>query len=184
MADNRDLHERAVQGFIKLTEPITEGQWDDPTPCSEWKVRDLVGHVSGGNHLFAAIARGEKPTGDAPPGDPKQALADSAKVAKESFAPDEVNDRMFELPFGTMPAQIAIGIHTLDVIVHSWDLAKATGQVPVVDQGLLEAVWGIAQMFPESPQLRGEGGPFGPKVECADDAPLYDRLVAHLGRTP
>lgn len=184
MADNRELHGRALRAFEQLLDKVTDGQWDDPTPCAEWKVKDLVGHVTGGNHMFAAHARGDQPSAPPPNDDPRAAFAESAKIATESFASEGVNERTFNLPFGAMPAQMAIGIHFVDVVVHSWDLAKATGQQPVVDQDLVESAWGIASMFPDSPELRGPGGPFGPKVACPDDAPLYDRLIAHLGRTP
>lgn len=188
MADTRDLHERAAAHFGKLLDNVTEGQWTDGTPCTDWDVRALADHVIVGNNFFAAAARGEKASfdqlaGDLPE-DRKVAFAESAKLTAEAFAADGVNDRMFELPFGTLPAQAAIGIHFVDIVVHSWDLARATGQPPEVPQDLVEQAWNITQLFPDTPDLRGPGGPFGPKVDVPADAPALDRLVAFLGRHP
>ena len=188
MADNRDFHERAATEFGRLLDNVTDGQWQDSTPCTDWDVKALVDHVTVGNKYFAAASRGEQAdfaqlVNDLP-GDRKAAFAESAKIAAEAFAAEGVNDRMFELPFGTLPAQAAIGIHFVDTVVHAWDLAQATGQPPVLPQDLVEQAWNISQLFPESPELRGPGGPFGPKVEVPADAPALDRLVAFLGRHP
>lgn len=188
MADNRDLHERAVAYFGKLVENITDGQWTDSTPCSDWDVKALVDHVTVGNKYFGAAARGEKASFEQLvaelPSDRKAAFAESAKLVGESFNSEGVNDRMVELPFGTMPAQVAIGIHFVDVVVHAWDLSRATGQASEVPQDLVEQAWNITQLFPETPELRGPGGPFGPRVDVPEDAPALDRLVAFLGRHP
>ena len=188
MADTRDLHERALAEFGRLLESVTEGQWTDGTPCTEWDVKTLVDHVAVGNKFFAAAARGEKASFEELqnelPADRKAAFAESTKIVNEAFSGEGVNDRMFELPFGTLPAQVAIGIHFVDAVVHAWDLARATGQPPVMPQDLVEQAWNITQMFPETPELRGPGGPFGPKVEVPADAPALDRLVAQLGRHP
>src|SRR5687768_4818609 len=99
MADNRDLHARANDTFQKLVGGLSEAQWDAQTPCTEWKVKDLVDHVVGGNKMFAAVARGEEPSGEKTEGDLEAAHAESAKLAAEAFAPDEVNEKMFALPF-------------------------------------------------------------------------------------
>ena len=188
MADTRELHERATAEFGRLLENVTEGQWADSTPCSDWDVRALVDHVTVGNRFFAAASRGEKASFEQLvnelPEDRKAAFAESAKLVGEAFSTEGVNDRMFELPFGTLPAPAAIGIHFVDVLVHGWDLAKATGQPPVMPQDLVEQAWNVASMFPDSPELRSPGGPFGAKVDVPADAPVLDRLVGLLGRHP
>ena len=188
MADNRDLHERAVTEFGRLLDNVTDGQWKDGTPCSEWDVATLVNHVTVGNKQFAAASRGEKfnfdRTATEAAADPKAAFAESAKFVAEAFAAEGVDDRMFELPFGTLPAQVAIGIHFTDVVVHAWDLARATGQPPELPQDLVEQAWNISQLFPDTPEIRGPGGPFAPKVDVPADAPALDRLVGLLGRHP
>jgi uncharacterized protein (TIGR03086 family) len=188
MTDTRELHGRAVTEFASILDKVTDGQWTDRTPCSDWDVDTLVNHVTVGNHFFAGVSRGEQPSFEQLskdlPSDRKVAFDESAKIVGEAFADDGVNDRMFQLPFGTLPAQAAIGIHFIDLVVHGWDLAKATGQQPVMPQDLVEQAWGIAKGFPDAPEMRGPGGPFGPKVEVPADAPVMDQLVGFLGRHP
>jgi uncharacterized protein (TIGR03086 family) len=88
-------------------------------------------------------------------------------------------EKIVKLPFGEMPAGVALNIAIFDVATHSVDLARATGQL-VVDTGMLEDALELAhQML--GPELRAPGI-FGAEQRCAADAPVDDRLLAFAGR--
>ena len=79
-----------------------------------------------------------------------------------------------------------------DLVVHGWDLARATGQDETIDPDDVARLWSITTAIPAEVMERyrtpGAFGPgievYGPEVEVAEDAPLADRLLGHLGRDP
>ncbi len=86
-----------------------------------------------------------------------------------------------ETPFGAMPGGNFIMVPITDMIIHGWDLAKATGQDATIDNALAEL--GIQVLSPAIAQGR-EGGFFGPEVSVAASASAHDRLLGLSGRTP
>lgn len=163
----------------------TADQYDAPTPCSEWNVRELLNHTIGVVHGLASAAAGEAaPEGDAPDFTADDTVAAFDQATARSLAAwraDGVLDSMLQVGPIEMPAQAAIGINMLDTLTHAWDLAVATGQDRSLDPELAEAALGAAQMT-ISDEIRP--GRFGPAVPISDDAPAHDRLAAFLGRTP
>ena len=182
------LLERTTEVAGQVLAGVKPEQYDDPTPCANWKVRDVMNHIIGGNHFFAGIVSGEPlPTGDAPDlvgDDPATAYAQGAKVALEAWRQPGATDRTLTMPFGDLPGTMVLGLHFVDHLVHSWDIAKATGQETALDPELAETAYGMMKgTIPE--QFRtGDAAPFGPEVPCAEDAPTLERLVAYLGRRP
>ena len=162
------------------------------TPCAGWTVAGLLSHLSIQHRGFAAAARGEG--GDLaiwaprpPAADPvADFLAATAEVLT-AFAADGVEAVPFRLPeistAMVFPAAQAMSFHFIDYVVHSWDLARSIGARPDLDQSVLEAAMPVARLVPD--EARGRpGSPFGPTVPVSADAPLLDRIVAHLGRSP
>jgi uncharacterized protein (TIGR03086 family) len=173
----------AVQLLTPLVEGTHQDQLDKPTPCSEWKVRDLLNHVIGGGHMFAAGLRGEQ-LGAGPDDlvgdDHRAAWAATDDSFSAALAGTDDLDRMVSLPFGTMPAVVALQLAAGDLLVHSWDLAQATGQSfdPPVD--FVEASYDFFKVAVND-DLRA-AGMFGPPVDVADDADPLSKLLAHAGR--
>lgn len=174
---------------VKLLTPLVEGTQDDQlqnaTPCSEWNVRDLLNHVIGGGHMFAAGLRGEQFEGGAGPvdlvGDDHRA---SWAAISESFSTalagaDDL-DQMVSLPFGTMPAAVALQLAAGDLLVHSWDLARATGQSFDPPVEFVEPSYEFFKMVVND-DLRA-AGMFGPALDAADGADPLAKLLAHAGR--
>lgn len=187
--DVTEMHDRAIEIANKVMGSVKPGQMSDSTPCTEFTVRDLINHLIGGNHMFAQVATGAKAEpaagGKMPDlaGDnPAKSFAESAKTVVQAWRQPGVLDQIAHLPFGDMPGQMALGIHFMEVLVHSWDLAKATGQDQKLPAELAEAALGMAQGI--GSEMRGPGGPFGPVVQVPDSAPIHEKLVAQLGRKP
>jgi uncharacterized protein (TIGR03086 family) len=170
-------HQRAQDAFGAVLANVTDDQLDAPTPCSEWRVRDLIAHVSGGNYRVA---------GSVPPSPTDlpglvEAFAVSARRAQDSFSEPDGLTRTIEMSIGSLPAKVVIGMRTTEVLAHAWDLARATGQPTDIDPELAAAAL-TASKLRFSDDLRGPGQPFGQAQPSDQDCSAADRLAAFLGR--
>ena len=181
---------QACESTEAFVAAVTDDQHGRPTPCAEWNVRDLL------NHLLATLVLGEALLGDkapaiaAAPGElpDRDLVGDDAlkayRVGVEALlaaAGGDALTRPHATPLGEMPGEVLGGFTTLDIAVHGWDLARATGQDPTLDAGLAEAVLDFAHRFVTD---RNRGARIGPPVPVDAGAPATDRLAAFLGRTP
>jgi uncharacterized protein (TIGR03086 family) len=83
-----------------------------------------------------------------------------------------------------LPGEVA-GLVALDeLVVHGWDIARASGQTYHCDRALLEAVHGFVAQFSGPGQEAAREGLFGPVVEVPEEAPLLDRVIGLTGRDP
>src|ERR1700712_3451901 len=112
----RELDRRAMDVTARIVPLITPDQWDNPTPCEGWLVRDLLAHVIGQYHGFALAASGRPASVEAfrpRPGtaDLVSSYTDAAALVTEAFAEHGVLDRNFYLPEiregGRFPAPLA-----------------------------------------------------------------------------
>ena len=180
--------QRVVDTTTDVIGHTTSAQLGNPTLCTEWTVKDLINHMVTGATMFAISAEqgsipddvmGELMGHDNVGDDPKGAWDTAAKRALKAFEAPGVMEKIVKLPFGEMPAGVALNIAIFDVATHSVDLAKATGQ-EVTDTELLEGALMIAQQM-IGPALR-QPGIFGDAQPCPDDAPVDTRLLAFAGR--
>lgn len=172
--------------LAELVQETGRDQLDLPTPCSEWKVLDLLGHVTTGSCLFAASIRGEEFEMGNPTDRVGEDHAASFREAFDSFsaAIDEADDFdvLIPMPFGETPLSMVLEVLGFDVLLHCWDLAQATGQDFDPPTEILEPGDAFAKGFVNE-GLR-EMGVFAPEVSVADDASAMDKLAAFCGRTP
>lgn len=164
-------------------------QLDAPTPCASWTVRDLVNHIVGGSHWFAATVEASTA---APPtetdwsaGDVLTSYDDGIAASLAAFGAPGAQEKIVELPFGEFPGAFYMGLATSDQFTHGWDLARATGQSTDLSPELAAALLEQVKMAVPD-QFRGPDGqaPFGPEVPAPDSATAADRLAAFLGRRP
>ncbi|HEV2886538.1 MAG TPA: TIGR03086 family metal-binding protein [Jatrophihabitans sp.] len=191
--DIRELDRRAMDVTAGIIPLVTPQQWDNPTPCAGWLVRDLLAHIIGQYHGFALAASGQSTSVE--DFRPRPVTADlvpaytrAATLVTDAFAEPGVLDREFHLPEirdgGSFPATMAISFHLVDEVAHAWDLAKSIG-VPVdFDAEVLKVALAIALRVPNDPASRGAGFAFGPAYEPDPGLPTLDRIVALLGRRP
>jgi uncharacterized protein (TIGR03086 family) len=178
------LHARALDQTARIVEGVASDQRELPTPCTEWNVKTLLNHMIGGNWMYVGVAKGTPPGGAAESAeeDPAAAFRQSAEALNQAWRAPEQLERAYQLPFATLPGHAVLGIHLVEVSIHGWDLAKATGQNAAFDPVVVEAALGIVHAFLSGP--RPPGGPFGPAINVSDDLPAVDRLAALLGRQP
>lgn len=155
------------------------------TPCTEWNVRDLTGHIVDGNERFGSALGGNPqittPDTAASAAGLLAAYRQSAAVLTEAFHVPGAVDRLITVPFGTVPGSVALHLRIIDLLVHGWDLTRAigrSGQWPA-DLALQELAFTTAMLATMAPEQR----PFGPAQPVADHAPAIDRLAACLGRS-
>lgn len=184
--DLLDLDRRALELTAAFVRRTATSQLGLPTPCTGWDVRALLNHVIGNNRLYAAAAAGEAVdwadrardhVGD----DPLAAYAASAAEVRAAFAAADL-DAEIRLPFGVLPTAQALAVHFVDILVHGWDLAMATGQDAALPDDLADAAIGIVAAYP--PDVWGSPVYFAHKVPSSSDDPAYVRLVALVGRHP
>jgi uncharacterized protein (TIGR03086 family) len=170
---------------------IRGDQLDAPTPCVDTDVATLVAHVQGLSVAFRDAARKvDGPTTSTPPQAAPQDLRprwrDEVPVALDELvqAWREPGALEGETTAGgvTMPAEIMLVVVNNELVMHAWDLAKATGQPYAAAPDNLEASWQMVSNTPDEPEARE--GLFGPRLPIADDAPLLDRVLAYAGRDP
>ena len=183
--------EYAVTSTAEIVKGVRPGQGTAPTPCAEWDVRALLSHVIGTLWLAEGLLTGQAPRYPMAPGglpaadpggdDPVAAYAEASAAALAAAGAGDALTRVHATPLGDMPGPVLAGFTTLDITVHGWDLARATGQPADLDGRLAAHVLGFAEQA-VTPDTRAPR--IGPAVPVPDDAPVTQRLVAFLGRQP
>jgi uncharacterized protein (TIGR03086 family) len=185
--------EPAARRMADLVGGVPDELLDAPTPCPAYTLGDLVEHVGGAASAFTGAA--VKDTGDAtsqgPSGDASRLSDDwRARIPRDLAAlADAWRDPnawtgMTKAGGVDLPGEVA-GLVALDeLVIHGWDVARATGRTYEVDEGSLEVVHGFVAQFSEPGMEETRAGLFGPVVEVPADAPLLDRVVGLTGRDP
>lgn len=167
----------------RVIDAITGDQWSRPTPCGDWTVRELVEHVVVGNDGFTA-ALSEQPPAPGRTAERSGHLASdygrSIRALLEAFRQPGVLEKVVVVPFGTVPGAIALHLRITELLVHGWDLARATGQTVSFPEDLAEQE--LAFTRPALAAIPPGRSPFAPPEPVSDDAPAIDRLAACLGR--
>jgi uncharacterized protein (TIGR03086 family) len=186
--DARELHRRALGQADRRVRLIRDDQWDDPTPCTDWDVRELLRHLVSGNAwippIFAGRTVGEvgdRFDGDLLGDDPVGAWDRSLREAVEAMDPPDAMDRTVHLSFGDVPGRVYAMERFADVMVHSWDLARALGADEDLPRDLV-AAW-REYVMPLVPAWRNSGDlgePVIPPDDFRDDARVT--LLGVLGR--
>lgn len=179
--DPVSLYRAATNRAVAAVEAVRRDQLGWPTPCSEWSVQQLIDHLIGGADYLLASTTGAEPIPSAgAPGTDYRTRVDRVLTALES--PGAL-DRVCVSPLGfDWPVSDAVAGTFMDVLVHTWDLARATGQDEQLDAGLVEAC--TAMFLPEMPRRGREAGIIGPEVALGEGASGQDRLLAAMGRAP
>lgn len=176
-----ERHRRITGDFTGLVQRVPD--WDAAAPVAGWTARDVVEHLVTWLPGFLSAGGVELPEGPAATDDPVvawtnhtgtvQALLDDPERAAAQFSHEHV---------GSMPvAQAVDRFYTSDTFMHTWDLARASGQDVTLEPALCAAL--LAGMEPMEEAIRSSGQ-YGPKVEVPTDADPQTRLVGFIGRDP
>ena len=185
--------EPAASRMAGLVRGVPAELLDGPTPCPDYTLGDLVEHVGGLSLAFTAAATKDLggATSQAPSPDASR-LGDDwrtripAALARlaEAWRDPQAWTGMTQAGGVDLPGEAA-GVVALDeLVIHGWDIARATGQPYEVDSDLLQAVHDFVAQFSGPGQEEQRAGLFGPVVPVPDDAPLLDRVIGMTGRDP
>lgn len=188
-----DRYRRRADELEATAEAVPPDRWEAPSPCAGWTARDVLGHVVDMHAVVLRPVEGAPVDAPAVEADPVGALRAHRAAVEAVLADPAVADATCETPMGPMTVAEHIDrVLSDDVVVHRWDLARATGQDGVIDPRDVERMWATASAIPPAfmAQLRTPGafGPgvevYGPEVPVTDGAPLQDRLLGFFGRDP
>jgi uncharacterized protein (TIGR03086 family) len=180
----------ATRAVTAVLDGIRDDQLDGRTPCPEASVADLLDHLSGLSLAFTLAASKETPPGGS------QSVADGSQLSPTwraeipaaldrlatAWTDPAAYDGLTMAGPIEMPASIAVLVALDEVVVHGWDLARATGQPYAPDDSVVLPCLGFASSFEPPPEAGA--GPFGPPVPVPDSASALDRLAGATGRDP
>ena len=174
----------ALDATGQVISAIRDEQWSLSTPCPPWTVSDLVDHLVSGNHLFAE-ALGQTPASPRDPvptvRSPLDAFQHSAEVLLDAFSQPNALGKLVTVPFGTVPGAVALQLRVTEILVHGWDLARATAQPVAFPEDLSASALAFSRS--KLSAIPSDRRPFAPPQPVADNASAIDRLAACLGRT-
>jgi uncharacterized protein (TIGR03086 family) len=174
--------DRSAAAATAVIANIKSDQFDLPTPCSDWNVRQLLNHLVGGTRLFISLSTGGPPvdrTADFLGDDPAQAFRDSVAGLRATFTGEGALERPVQTPFGERPARTLLEMRMVEMMIHGWDAARATGQSTDLDPALAqECIESLERL-----QASGRGGGmFHEPQQAPPGATTADRLAAMAGR--
>lgn len=177
-----DRHRAVSDAFTEVVRGV--GDWDAPTPVPEWRARDVIDHLVTWSAGFVEGGAGVRlPRGPGAAVDPVATWEEYAAAVQALLDDPATADRRMANPhLGDLPLPEAIDrFYTSDVFLHTWDLARATGQDDRLEEATCAAM--LAGMEPMEEAIRTSGH-YGPRVPVPDDASAQDRLLGFIGRDP
>ena len=176
---------RAMASAARIVNGVRAGQWHDPTPCTEWDLRVLVNHMTYEN-LWAAelfpgrtmAEVGDRFEGDVVGDDPIGAFNRSVEGATAAVSAAGAMEAVCHLSFGDVPGSQYAEQLFAEMLVHGWDVAKASRQDAAMDTVLVDVGLPVAE---EAMRMAAGSDALAAPVAVAD-APAQTRLLALLGR--
>ncbi|MFD9522541.1 TIGR03086 family metal-binding protein [Streptomyces sp. NPDC059979] len=182
-----ERHAEALRLFGEQVRAVKDDQWDAPTPCRDWNVRELVNHVAGEQLWIPPLVtdgRSVEDVGDAFSGDvlgddPVAAWDRASAAAHAAFAAPGALDRTVRLSYGPALGSAYCSQLTADCVVHTWDLVRGVGADDRLPDGLVE--FSIKEVMPYADELAASGA-YDPPLEVPAGANAQTRLLALVGR--
>lgn len=182
MSESLLTYTKALYGFDAAVQRVSGDAWGNQSPCDGWTANDVIAHNIGMNNMISGFCAGidsKGPTHELPD-DPAGAWKASFDGLLDALDTKGALHAVARTPWGEMPAGKFLGFAWIDPVIHTWDLAKATGQPAVLDEGLVAR--GTKQLEKAGDSLVGPGR-FNPATEVGRGADPIDVFVALSGRS-
>jgi len=189
--------EPAAREAARLLDGVTEEQLAGPTPCPGYPVAALLDHITGFSLAFTWAARKTTATeggsGESGPGlanaehlDPdwRTLLPRRLGELAEAWREPTAWQGMTEAGGMRMPAELIGAVALDELVLHGWDLARATGQPFTCDPVSTAAVLAFTSASAQPERAASRDGLFGPVIDVPEDAPTFDRALGFAGRDP
>lgn len=184
-ADPRELVPAAIDRFTARIRAVGAGDWDAPTPCSDWTVRDLVAHLCFEHrwapHVLAGETMGsvgDRYDGDLLGTDPAAAWDRAVEGSRPRWSATDEHAARVHVSFGWLSVEEYAEQMLLDLTVHEWDLARGAGLDEQLDARCVDRA--LAYLHSDPIMLTGPGL-FAAPVPARSPA-AQDQLVALTGR--
>ncbi|MER6117167.1 TIGR03086 family metal-binding protein [Streptomyces sp. NPDC001743] len=180
----------AARQIAGMLDAIDDARLAGPTPCPDVTVAAMLAHVEGLATAFRDAARKDLgATTDTAPSVESGVLTDGWRstlpVALDemvaAWRSPEAWQGMTRAGSVDLPGEVAGMVALNELVLHGWDLARATGQPYRAEDAHLRSSLALLADLGDNPPPTS---PFGPPVPVPDDAPLLDRAVARSGRRP
>lgn len=183
MSEIADRFRNVAVDFTRRAVAVSDEAWDDPAPCEGWVARDIVEHMIDWMPAVVVVPAGlQRPQVPTVADDPAAAWVAFTAAMQDWLDDPAVASRQFDTRHGVMRFDDAVALYCIgDIVMHTWDLARATGQDETLDPDEVHRLYEAMQPLDEA--LRSSGH-YGPKVEVPDDADEQTKLIAFSGRTP
>lgn len=175
-----DRYRRLAAGFTDRVTAVPYDRWSSPSPCEGWTARDVVRHIIEGGAIFLGLIDRELPPGPSVDEAPITAWTTARDAVQAALDDPSVATTGYESELGRMTFEQAIDrFFNLDVLVHTWDLARAAGLDERLDPADVHDAFEAVKPMDE--MLRTSGA-FGPKLDPPPGADEQARLLAFVGR--
>lgn len=181
-----ELVEKAAGETASVMRGVRPHQLGAPTPCGDWEVEKLANHLLQVVRALRLAGRGEAVPGelwgsDLMSGEWARTFGDDADAATEAWVDPASWAGSRNLAGADLPAYVVATMLAGDLVIHGWDLARATGQSYRCDDAVAEATHGfIVETGDQGRQMKI----YGPPVPVPDEASLLDKALALSGRDP
>jgi uncharacterized protein (TIGR03086 family) len=186
-------HRPAAAEMARLVNGVRDDQLEDPTPCPDYTLGDLLEHVHGLSLAFTMAARKEQlPPTDGPPrgtarrlpADWRTAITDRLDALVAAWQSPAAWQGRATVAGVDMTGEETALVALDELVLHGWDVARASGQDLRADPASVAATEQFVAAFAGPEMAQARQGLFGPVVRLPDDAPLLDRVVGLAGRDP
>ena len=173
-----------TEAFGQRLEAVRDDQWDSATPCTDFTVRQLVAHAI---DVQRVVPKGLGASGaiDTPNGDDLKATWKAVRgAALEACSAEGALEKEIDSPLGgKMPAgQFFGGPASGDILIHTWDLARAIGADEKLPEDACRLALGFLQAVPAA--FLRQPGRFDAAIEPPEGADIQTQLLCFTGRQP
>jgi len=180
MSDTQDRYRLIGSGFDARVRAATPANWEDQSPCEEWTARDVVAHVTNNHRRLIAEVQGDEPRPLGADEDIAEAWSLAYQTMLQLSGDAETLGKTVQGPAGPMPFDQLLGRFVcMDVLVHTWDLARAIGGDENLD---VESVGHAYEALKPMDAMIRQPGVFGPKLEAPPGADTQTEFLYFLGR--
>lgn len=166
--------------FTARVDAVPPDRWESPSPCEGWAARDVVRHMVGNVDMFFGMIGRSRPAGPSVDDDPAGAWAAARDAMQAALDDPDVAGAEYDGMFGRTTLEQSVDrFMAVDLVVHSWDLARAVGGDECLDPDEVHRVY--EELQPMDDMLRAPNA-FGPKLDAPEGADEQGRLLAFLGR--